>query len=260
MYGQYNFQRSGGGGGSFPWGAAITAGAGLLGSGMQAWQARRNVERTNQANMKLAKYQFEKDKEMWHLMNEYNAPSAQMARFKEAGLNPNLMYGMGTPGNVGEYPQFQAPHLDYRGQPSLAGSAIQGATEGLYEGINELQEMDLMKENIEQAQVQTFIDKETSADDIRDVNLSVLTKAIEEKVAKFNWEEYQSKGIQTNDMIWFRMLAVTAKEAADFAGANWEEWKNYIKQQINNLLPDININLNQMLENPMEPSKWMNQE
>lgn len=28
----------------------------------------------------------------------YNSPSAQMQRFKDAGLNPNLIYGQGTPG------------------------------------------------------------------------------------------------------------------------------------------------------------------
>lgn len=38
--------------------------------------------------------------EMWNLMNEYNTPSAQMTRFKEAGLNPMLIYGQGTPGNA----------------------------------------------------------------------------------------------------------------------------------------------------------------
>ena len=29
----------------------------------------------------------------WAMMNEYNSPKMQMQRFKEAGLNPNLIYG-----------------------------------------------------------------------------------------------------------------------------------------------------------------------
>jgi len=32
-------------------------------------------------------------------MNDYNKPKAQMSRYKEAGLNPNLMYSQGNPGN-----------------------------------------------------------------------------------------------------------------------------------------------------------------
>lgn len=31
----------------------------------------------------------------WNMQNEYNAPAAQMARLKAAGLNPNLVYGNG---------------------------------------------------------------------------------------------------------------------------------------------------------------------
>lgn len=30
---------------------------------------------------------------LWNMQNAYNTPKAQMARFKEAGLNPNLIYG-----------------------------------------------------------------------------------------------------------------------------------------------------------------------
>lgn len=40
------------------------------------------------------------NREMWNLQNTYNTPVEQMKRFKEAGLNPNLIYGKGTPGNV----------------------------------------------------------------------------------------------------------------------------------------------------------------
>lgn len=31
--------------------------------------------------------------ELWNLQNEYNSPAAQMKRFQDAGLNPNLIYG-----------------------------------------------------------------------------------------------------------------------------------------------------------------------
>lgn len=62
-------------------------------------QNRRNLQTYNED---YAMYQ-------WHLQNQYNSPAAQMQRYKEAGLNTNLMYGQGTPGNaeapykVGEY-------------------------------------------------------------------------------------------------------------------------------------------------------------
>ena len=43
------------------------------------------------------KYQLQKQAEynigLWNMQNAYNTPKAQMERFKEAGLNPNLIYG-----------------------------------------------------------------------------------------------------------------------------------------------------------------------
>lgn len=50
----------------------------LVGAGIQS-----------HSNMKLAKYQ-----------NAYNTPAAQMKRYKDAGLNPNLVYTQGNSGNM----------------------------------------------------------------------------------------------------------------------------------------------------------------
>lgn len=52
---------------------------------------------------------------LWNMNNEYNSPASQMARFKEAGLNPNLIYQQGTPGNSGS--PAQASHANYSVQP-----------------------------------------------------------------------------------------------------------------------------------------------
>ena len=59
-------------------------------------------------NKKLAQHSFNKNVEMWKMQNKYNSPKSQMARYNEAGLNPNLMYGKGTPGNAQTMPQYQA--------------------------------------------------------------------------------------------------------------------------------------------------------
>lgn len=71
-------------------------------------------ERTNKANKKLAEYQYGKQLEMWNMSNEYNSPANQMKRYKEAGLNPNLIYSQGNPGNTATtMPQYQAPRVQY---------------------------------------------------------------------------------------------------------------------------------------------------
>lgn len=61
-----------------------------------AW-AREQQRIANQFNL-----------DMWQRENEYNSPKNQMQRFKDAGLNPALMYSQGTPGNSTGAPQFSA--------------------------------------------------------------------------------------------------------------------------------------------------------
>lgn len=81
----------------------------------------RNVDKTNEANMKLAEYQYSKDLEMWNKGNAYNNPIEQMKRLKEAGLNPNLVYGNGSAvGNsAGQLPKYNAPTMSYNYIPPV---------------------------------------------------------------------------------------------------------------------------------------------
>lgn len=56
-------------------------------------------EKTRQYNLMLARQQNQWNIEQWQRENDYNSPAAQMSRFREAGLNPDLMYSNGTAGN-----------------------------------------------------------------------------------------------------------------------------------------------------------------
>lgn len=65
--------------------AAIQVGGNLLNTGLSNMSA-------NKATKKAYKYNMW----MWNAQNEYNLPSNQMKRFRDAGLNPYLVYGHGT--------------------------------------------------------------------------------------------------------------------------------------------------------------------
>lgn len=71
----------------------------------QAYEAEqaRLVREFNKQESELA---FEREKEMWNMQNEYNTPLAQMQRYQDAGLNPNLIYGQGSPGNATSAPTY----------------------------------------------------------------------------------------------------------------------------------------------------------
>ena len=94
------------------------------------------AKETNQANFELSKYSFEQNKQMadtewqrnleqWNRQNEYNSPASQMSRYREAGLNPNLIYGQGTPGNASSSPSYSAP--EYKA-PTMQKATMQNTT------------------------------------------------------------------------------------------------------------------------------------
>lgn len=75
----------------------------------------------NEYNKEQAALQNQYNIDMWNRQNEYNSPASQMNRLKEAGLNPNLMYGQGSTGNASSAPsqvapQKQAPEMAKFGQ------------------------------------------------------------------------------------------------------------------------------------------------
>lgn len=70
--------------------AAAAIGAGNLISGIF----------TNKRNREFSEHMYNVQRQHglqdWAMQNDYNSPAAQMQRLKDAGLNPNLVYGSGT--------------------------------------------------------------------------------------------------------------------------------------------------------------------
>lgn len=77
-------------------GTAIAAGVSALSAGGQIYAAGKMNRKTRQWNEMMYQKQREDALADWDRVNAYNSPEAQMARFKAAGLNPNLIYGQGT--------------------------------------------------------------------------------------------------------------------------------------------------------------------
>lgn len=92
-----------------PISAVITAGAGLLNGIFGGIFGADANDATNQTNLELQARQNAWNLEQWNRNNEYNTPLNQIKRLKEAGLNPNLMYGQGTTGNSSSPAQGTQP-------------------------------------------------------------------------------------------------------------------------------------------------------
>lgn len=85
-----------------------------ISSGLNAGANIASTILTNRANMKLAQYGYEQERQMIAEQNAYNSPVEQMKRYQEAGLNPNLIYGNGvsSAGNQQSIAHYNAPSLD----------------------------------------------------------------------------------------------------------------------------------------------------
>lgn len=79
-------------------GAAVSGGLGIISSGLNYLFNKKLAAQQNQYNL-----------DMWKMQADYNSPQSQMQRFSEAGLNPNLVYGQGTNGNMSNAPQMVTP-------------------------------------------------------------------------------------------------------------------------------------------------------
>lgn len=96
--------------------------------------------------------QFQLD--MWNMQNEYNSPQAQMQRFQDAGLSPQLVYSQGTSGNATSAPDLHAPEQNFRTFPGV-------------NPLNTIKDMLAIKniaEEVKQNQVKTWFETMTAQD------------------------------------------------------------------------------------------------
>ncbi|WNK13107.1 MAG: DNA pilot protein [Microvirus sp.] len=95
----------------------------------------------------------------WNRNNEYNAPAAQMQRFKDAGLNPQLIYGQGTPGNASATPVSTQKSGNYDYKTDL--QSIYGDAKRLEANMQQVQQtVENLKTNQQLMQANTDLAKQ----------------------------------------------------------------------------------------------------
>ena len=75
------------------WKTALSSIAGGIGPGLFSLGSDLITNSGAKRRQQLADRENER---RWHMQNKYNTPKAQMGRLKDAGLNPNLIYGSGS--------------------------------------------------------------------------------------------------------------------------------------------------------------------
>lgn len=198
-------------------GAAIIGGLGsVIGSAIGASSQRQ----ANIQNMELAKYQnnwqtaenekaYARSLEMWNLQNAYNSPTAQMSRLRQAGLNPNLVYGNGVTGNsAGSAPQYQPAKIQRATMEPYRGWNL-----GLSDAVSTFMAMRQNKAQIENMEAQNKLIKEQArTEGIRQGNIAMSTArsgfdlnlarelrnvSIDRAIAEKNFSEASASGAWT---------------------------------------------------------------
>lgn len=136
-------------------GAGINQAFDWLGDRWRDFTGQTAIDKQNASNMEMARYQNRMQEEMY---NKYSSPSALMRQFREAGLNPNLVYGSAASGQS-NVPSFSAPHIERNmsGSDKLnkalsVMSAVQGIMQGQYQTV-------AAREAAEQSALKTFNDR-----------------------------------------------------------------------------------------------------
>lgn len=124
--------------------AAGSAAAAGIGAGATAVKNKKSYKYTKKLNAELyerqlerdarqqayakemSDYEFAKNIEQWHRENEYNSPQAQMQRYREAGLNPHLIYGQQN--TASSSPSYDA-HVTELSQPSLQNVQLENTAQ-----------------------------------------------------------------------------------------------------------------------------------
>lgn len=136
----------------------IAAGASLAGSAINAG----SQSRTNQSQLSYSREMYDKQRADaladWTRQNQYNSPKEQMMRFKEAGLNPNLIYGQQTQSPVVRSSSVEgysprAPQVDLG---NAAAMGLQGLSTYQDTQLKDVQ-TNLVKEQIKNASTDNML-------------------------------------------------------------------------------------------------------
>jgi len=125
-------------------GAAIQGGASLLGNALNYFATQAINKKQQKWNEKMYQVQRQDSLADWNMQNAYNTPQAQMARFKEAGLNPHLIYGQGSDGSAATVRSSSVE--SWRPQtPSFDLSQVGSSLSTMYDLQMKSTQMDMLK-------------------------------------------------------------------------------------------------------------------
>lgn len=128
--------------------------AALISGGIALTGTMGSAGISNARNMRLARYAADFQREQIREQNAYNTPAAQLQRYKDAELNPNLIYGDGgaSAGNQTSHATYDAPEYVVPDVGEPLGKVVNQAMSLALQRKN----LDLMDQDLRNKQEEQF--------------------------------------------------------------------------------------------------------
>lgn len=186
-------------------GTAIGAGIGALGGLVQTGAEMIGARNQRDWNEAMMDKQNQWSLDMWNMTNEYNSPSAQVARLRQAGLNP-LYYGLdGT----------SAKAFESAGALGYDRANMAGMTNPLQVGLQDYMSMKSMQKDIDLKNAQ--IDKLNA--DTQGVGLDnkwkdlTMSARVEAENLKNSISKEQIENFKTQRQVMLKDIALKIEQA-----------------------------------------------
>lgn len=230
--------------------AGIAAGTSLLGGLFNS----SSQSKTNDANQQLAREQnafnlqmqqnefaqnsaqseleYQRNLELWNMQNEYNSPQAQMQRYIDAGLNPNLIYGTGSAssGNASAPQQFTAARYD---APRAERATKVAPQVDIHQAINVAQQFALRRAQLDNVEAQTEQVKQATKNSKVDELIKVYEAGGKSLSLQLRRELYDNDILESN--VRLRKLSNEADVSAHqkmILGYQWRELQPLQRQKL----------------------------
>lgn len=196
-------------------GAGLAAGLGIAAAVLPTATNAYATGRMNKKNRKFAEkmYGVQRSDALadWNMNNDYNTPKMQMSRFKDAGLNPNLIYGQGTEAAAPRSSQFSQPETSAPQVDEQAGTNAIGAYQKvrqdtlqrsiLQQNLDNMKEQNTLIKN-QQLDVLASVDNKSAGTETLKIQ-NKLNSALDESGVRYRTslghEINQSQNIQLMD-------------------------------------------------------------
>lgn len=234
----------------------IGAAGSLIGSGVSSLFNMNQAEKQRDQNMELAKYSYQKDLEMWNKSNEYNNPTNQMQRLKDAGLNPNMVYGSSSVvGNTStQTPKYQRPEVPRASMKlelpnvmsmldkyqDIQNKGVQHDNlskqtelmekESTIKSLNQLKIIAATEKSVsERKRIERLIDGQ-----VKSLELGNLHEKLKMNITNKDWQNYSKYGIRPNDSLMWRGAAQAKDGITDW-------FKKFLKSKSNANLHGLSL-------------------